>query len=147
MDQPSEWLTSMQIRIWNNLFKHQHCSVLTFCYVFPKWFIIQGQTGLPLLPRFLDKDPQFLLLLISEKHVFFFFLQQSRAIGTSLSRCPQEKITNSVYWVLCLLVFLCFWIPPVNELAYICTFVLITMAYSKTKQFRMAPWKHDLYNN
>lgn len=79
---------------------------------------------------------------------FFFFLQQSRAIGTSLSRCPQEKITNSVYWgVLCLLVFLCFWIPPVNELAYICTFVLITMAYPKTKQFRMAPWKHDLYNN
>lgn len=35
MDQQSEWLTSMQIRIWNNLFKHQHCSVLTFCYVFP----------------------------------------------------------------------------------------------------------------
>lgn len=43
-----------------------------FLLRFP-WFIIQGQTGLPLLARFLDKDPQFLLLLISEKHVFFSF--------------------------------------------------------------------------
>lgn len=73
--QQSFWLTPMKIKIWKHMFKQQ-CpmfwpSAVSFSYLFLT-DIIQGRTGLLLIPRCLDKDPQFLPWLISGKHVLFF---------------------------------------------------------------------------
>lgn len=103
--------------------------------------IIQGRVGLPLFPQCLDKDPQFLPLLISGKHVFCLsptiqgYWQQLAKISPR-----KDNKFNVVKMELCLplVVFpplvVMLWISTISALAYTCSCVIpINMLYANSE--------------